>query len=449
MAADLISKKTRNEFREILVGWSLREIGDLFAAADIEWDRDYEPATGGQRRSFVEQHYSTLDFANPASARRLVTAFENFLATAEQRLPTLTDKAAGERAIANLLRCLKSDGMKYEKGKLVPTSPEARRIFAGDPSTRTISEVTRRNIIDELRSMQSSSWGALWAGRLDEDAFLSRLYDLDALPSDDPRFKSLREDIGQHRDNNQDWSADWVFGDSRIGLLQAQDAAFLRFLCEMVHPAVRPEQKDADALIAMFNKYLTVDYWEIAESGQLSGRAVYTARRRTTAQVRLNPSPESTDVLSDEYVQELAHKCDERLARSDFEGAITTGRTVLEAILVALEERIAGTRGDYKGDLPKQFKRIAKLLKMDDERPDLDERFKDVIRGLVTVTNGLAPLRNKMSDGHARERKPAPHHARLVVNAAKTVASFLVESYAFQCGKGSLGKPSATKQEAR
>ena len=337
--------------------------------------------------------------------------------------------------------------MKYEHGKIVPTSPEARRIFAGDPSTRTISEVTRRNIIDELSAMQSSSWGALWAGRLDEDTFLSRLYDLDALPSNDPRFKSLREDIGQHRYNNQDWSAAWVFGDSRIGLLQAQDAAFLRFLCEMVHPAVRSEQRDADALIAMFNKHLTADRWKIAESAQLSGRAVYTSQRQTTAQVRLSP-PEPTDVLSDEYVQELERKCDERLARGDFEGAITTGRTVLEAILVALEERIAGNRGDYKGDLPKQFKHVAKLLKMDDERPDLDERFKDVIRGLVTVINGLAPLRNKMSDGHARERKPAPHHARLVVNAAKTIASFLVESYAFQCGKGSLGKPSATKGKA-
>ena len=83
MAADLISKKTRNEFREILVGWSLREIGDLFAAADIVWDRDHEPATGGQRRSFVEQHYFTLDFASPACARRLLAAFENFLATSD------------------------------------------------------------------------------------------------------------------------------------------------------------------------------------------------------------------------------------------------------------------------------------------------------------------------------------------------------------------------------
>ena len=36
----------------------------------------------------------------------------------------------------------------------------------------------------------------------------------------------------------------------------------------------------------------------------------------------------------------------------------------------------------------------------------------------------------------ARERKPEPHHARVIVNAAKTVATFLVESYLFQREKG-------------
>ena len=83
---------------------------------------------------------------------------------------------------------------------------------------------------------------------------------------------------------------------------------------------------------------------------------------------------------------------------------------------------------------------------MDDQRPDLDDRFKDVIRGLVMIANGLAPLRNKMSDGHARERKPAPHHARVVVNAAKTVSAFLVESYRYQKEKGVPQDASARKE---
>jgi hypothetical protein len=148
------------------------------------------------------------------------------------------------------------------------------------------------------------------------------------------------------------------------------------------------------------------------------------------------PPAGSTDVLSSQYVRELADKCETKLSSGDFDGAITNARTLLEEVLHALEIALAGSRGDYSGDLPKQFKAVAKLLRMDDERPDLDQRFKDVVRGLTATVNGLASLRNKMSDGHARERKPAPHHARLVVNAAKTVALFLVESYRAQRERG-------------
>jgi Abortive infection C-terminus len=131
-------------------------------------------------------------------------------------------------------------------------------------------------------------------------------------------------------------------------------------------------------------------------------------------------------------VRELSGKCDARLASGDLDGAVTVARTLIEAVLGELEERVAGQRGDYKGDLPKQFKAVGKLLKMDDERPDLDDRFKDVVRGLVTVVSGLAPLRNRIGDGHARTRRPAPHHVRVVVNAARTIAIFLVESFNYQ-----------------
>jgi len=291
----------------------------------------------------------------------------------------------------------------------------------------TVSEVTRRSILDELRVGNLN-----WAGRLSEADFLSRLYDLDALASHDPRFKSLANDIWQHRERNSDWPDDWVFTDSRFDLLHAPDDVFLRFLCQMVHPVVRPEESEAIALVTAFNGHLTSDRWQIVPTGRISAKHVYSAQGRTGSRIELPKSRAPKDVLSDEYIQELAEKSDARLGTSDFDGAITIARTMLEAVLVELELRLAGARGDHKGDLPRQFKQVARLLKMDDERPDLDDRFKDVIRGLVMVANGLAPLRNKMSDGHARERKPAPHHARVVVNAAKTVAAFLVESYYFQ-----------------
>lgn len=147
----------------------------------------------------------------------------------------------------------------------------------------------------------------------------------------------------------------------------------------------------------------------------------------------------SAGVLDLTYVQELETKTNQRLAKGDDDdGAITTARTMLEAVLEELDRKLNDTPCDHKGDLMKLFKVVAKRLRIDDERADLDDNFKQVVRGLVQVVNGLAPIRNKMSDGHARVRKPAPHHARVIVNAAKTVATFLVESYIAQREKGLL-----------
>jgi hypothetical protein len=160
-----------------------------------------------------------------------------------------------------------------------------------------------------------------------------------------------------------------------------------------------------------------------------------------TADVHARPETDPSTILTDAYVREQVDKCDQKLAGSDLDGAITNARTLVEAVLYALEDRLLETRTDFSGDLPKQFRHVAKLLRVDADRAGLDQRFKDVARGLLGAIHGLAPLRNGMSDAHARIAAPAPHHAALVVNAAKTVALFLVASFNFQVARGWL-KPS-------
>lgn len=155
------------------------------------------------------------------------------------------------------------------------------------------------------------------------------------------------------------------------------------------------------------------------------------------------------DVLGLAYVHELEAKTDQRLVAADLEGAITTARTMLEAVLLELERQLTSNPIDHKGDLQRLFKSVAKQLRIDEERADLDDNFKQVVRGLVQIVNGLAPIRNKMSDGHPRQRKPAGHHARVIVNAAKTVATFLIESYLFHRDKDLLPKVPLVKGAAR
>src|SRR5438128_1276521 len=106
--------------------------------------------------------------------------------------------------------------------------------------SKDISEATRRDIIDHVTVS-----GARWAGRLSDREFLSRLYDLTVLPSNDSRFGSAAGDITQHTENWNDWEPDWVFNDSRFNLRHCSDEEFMRFLAEMLHPVVRQDSGEA------------------------------------------------------------------------------------------------------------------------------------------------------------------------------------------------------------
>lgn len=57
-----------------------------------------------------------------------------------------------------------------------------------------------------------------------------------------------------------------MFYDSRLNLLHAPDEEFLRFLCETVHPVVRPSLAEAQELVMGYNERLGEDGWEIVEA---------------------------------------------------------------------------------------------------------------------------------------------------------------------------------------
>jgi hypothetical protein len=134
-----------------------------------------------------------------------------------------------------------------------------------------ISEITRRDIIDAI-SVENISW----SGRMEESEFLSRLFNLASLPSTDRRFKDAAGDIWQHRVNNDDWEANWVFYDPRFGLMNGDDDSFLVFLCETIHPIVRPDPAEAERICQLYNRYLRNDSFQIIEEARLSGKPIDT-----------------------------------------------------------------------------------------------------------------------------------------------------------------------------
>lgn len=133
-----------------------------------------------------------------------------------------------------------------------------------------ITEVTRRRLRDGLRVRKT--W---WGGELDEVEFLSRLYNLNALPSIDTRFATAKQDIWQHCINNPaDYPDGWVWADERFGLADS-DEALLLFLAEMLHPAVRTDSAEVEQLRTFFNETLVHDGYEIVQVDSISGAPIF------------------------------------------------------------------------------------------------------------------------------------------------------------------------------
>ena len=133
--------------------------------------------------------------------------------------------------------------------------------------SHAITAVTRRDIFDFLRAETDPWWG-----RQSETGFLRQLYDLDALPSTDPRHATAGEDIARHRVANFDWDDDWVFDDPRFQLADGPDQVLLDFLAHMAHPLVQPDSDQAARLVAALNTLLAPDGWELRTGGFISGR---------------------------------------------------------------------------------------------------------------------------------------------------------------------------------
>lgn len=142
--------------------------------------------------------------------------------------------------------------------------------------------------------------------------------------------------------------------------------------------------------------------------------------------------------ITEVAIEKQIHKCRDKIASDDFDGAITNARSLVETLLISIEKELDPSAPEPDGDLVRSFNRVRVLLNLDPSRKDISDALKQVLTGLTSVINGLATMRNKMSDAHATSYKPAKHHAKLAVNSAKTVADFLFETVAYQKAKGTI-----------
>ena len=109
MTRELISRRTRIVFREVLVDFVLRQINDFFVGAGLQPNRRHDPGLRGERRSLVEQYYVNVDFTSPIDVKKVLAVYSETVSCLER-----------EHADP-LIRRLEQDGFTLDKdGRFKP-----------------------------------------------------------------------------------------------------------------------------------------------------------------------------------------------------------------------------------------------------------------------------------------------------------------------------------------
>jgi hypothetical protein len=270
MMRDLISKTTRNQFREHLTGYTLREIEMIFDAGGLTPRVNYQPTVGGQRRGFVEAYYANLNFSSVSDVKQLLTVYGEIIVNLTQAAES--EPGQNHPATINaLLRRMERDGFRYHDGNFVS--------------------------------------------------------------------KGLNLDI--------------------------------------VH---------APSLVQ----------------------------------------------LTEESIQEHVTKALNKIANGDPAGAIASAYTLVEEFLKQLLRKSGTAFNESEGDIRALYKIIVAPLRLDPKGESLENYLRAILEGLQRQITGLFEVANKASDRHARRYNPAPHHAKLAVNAVFTLCDFLLESFEYQ-----------------
>lgn len=332
-----------------------------------------------------------------------------------------------EQITARLKIVLEHASQDWYSAKIVP-APVINKEWRTEEMP--LSRQIRNNIFDGLRLE-----GAFWNGKLDDVDFLNRLYDLQNLPSTDSRFKDAASDIWQHCVNNDDWERDWVFTDERLQLSEGPPEIFLRFLCETVHPVVRPDREDAINLVLQFNDQLRRAGWEIYEEERIAGRPRFSFRRllqngnRSVLRGRT-----VADSLAASWMAKEIERVENAIDR-DPALAIGTAKELVETCCKTILTRrnITFTKSEDLGELTKKLTKELRLVPegITDETKGADN-IRLILRNLTQLTNNLAQLRGLYGTGHGRDghhKGLQPRHARLAVASAVAFIDFIVDTY--------------------
>lgn len=290
-----------------------------------------------------------------------------------------------------------------------------------------ISDVTRQAIADEI------SMNKLWYhGRLDEPDFLSRLFNLQKMPSRDSRYDNAYDDIHKHMVMNTDWDEAWYMTDPRINMLFCDDDLYRKFLALTIHPRVRSNADEIAGLLEIYDKYLAPDGFKVVKIDELSGRPIFEIAPLGAGSI--NTSANKIHIkkyLNTAYIDAKISTMHDALNK-DSELAIGTAKELLETTCKSILKQ-KGEEIDKDWTLPVLVKNTYKLFdfkpKDADEPEKAEKAILIILSGLNSIVQGIAELRNSFGTGHGKDanfKGLENKYAKLLVGVVSEVVIFLL-----------------------
>lgn len=282
-----------------------------------------------------------------------------------------------------------------------------------------------------------------WYGRLDDVKFLKRLYNLSEMPSYDGRFKDAEGDIWQHTINNYDYDYDWIFFDDRFGLEKGTDEVFLKFICEMFHPAVLKQQVDDKETVEYvyfqeISRLLAADGYELVVKTKLSERPIFIWKDLLTKNIVIEKQVKTlTESFNSDYIKAQIIQMNDSIEKNPTD-AIGKAKELIEICCKTVLER-KGVTINKDWEVPRLMKEACKVLKLSPDditnTAKASDTLKSILGNLAHIAHGMAELRNPYGTGHGKPESYkglSPRHARLAVGAATTTVYFMWETYTKQ-----------------
>lgn len=176
---------------------------------------------------------------------------------------------------------------------------------------------------------------------------------------------------------------------------------------------------ELDRHISKFNEYLDYDGYQITREGK---KVIIKSTREENIIENI--------IFDEKYIHQVWEKTIERNMKGDYDGAITSARSLLESTFKYILDELEIEYYEDKEDINDLYKKVSKNLNMA-PNSHKEDVFKQILGGVNSIILGLASLRNTYGDSHGKSNKsylPKERHGELAVYLSGSVCFFLCKT---------------------